>query len=151
VNRAKSDAEYVRVRDHILTLVKQEKLTQGRLPTERELAERLTVGRGVTRRVHGGFEAKGLLHRHVGRGTFIGVGREDILSDNGDGAAPTNKRSPAAYIEARLRFEPELAWMIVAHATTADPDLIRDLMRRSEKANTVAALKVAAGISMRHW
>jgi DNA-binding FadR family transcriptional regulator len=138
MNRTRSEADYVRVRDYVLDLLNEDKLPQGRLPTERALSEQLAVGRGVTRRVLGEFEAKGLIFRHVGRGTFVGSERNGAAALSYAASA----RSPADYIEARLRFEPELAWMIVANATAADFDLVRDALRRGESATSAAEFEV---------
>lgn len=148
MSRAKSEADYLLVRDHVLDIIKQGAPPLGRLPTERDLAEDLAVGRGVTRRVLGEFEAQGLISRHVGRGTFIGPDRNAGASPRDSGTPEKNGLasqertasglSPAQYLEARLRFEPELAWLIVANATAADLDHINDLLRRSEKVGTSA-------------
>jgi DNA-binding FadR family transcriptional regulator len=128
VDRAKSDAGYLRVRKFLREAINGEALPSGRLPTERRLAERFAVGRGVARRALGELEAEGLIYRHVGRGTFVGSGRQEKA---------TQSVSPAEYIEARLRFEPELAWLIVVNATAADLEVIREQLRRSESANSM--------------
>lgn len=141
VSRAKSEADYLRVREHVLGLMEGGQLPAGRLPTERELAERLSVGRGITRRVLGELEAQGLIRRHVGRGTFVGSDDGALLGNSDDRPIEhrsASARSPAEYIEARLRFEPELAWMIVANATAADFDQIGNLLRRAEGVQTMA-------------
>lgn len=128
MNRTKSDAGYLRVRKYLLESINGEVPPSGRLPTERHLAEQFSVGRTVARRALGELEAEGLIHRHVGRGTFVGSGKEE---------KPTHAVSPAEYIEARLRFEPELVWMIVANATAADLAAVREQLRRSETANSM--------------
>lgn len=133
MNRTKSDAGYIRVRKYLLDSINGEVLPLGRLPTERQLSEQFSVGRSVTRRALGELEAEGLLYRHVGRGTFVGSGKDEK-------ATPTV--SPAEYIEARLRFEPELAWMIVANATTADLTVIREQLKRSETANSMPKFEI---------
>lgn len=128
MNRAKSDAGYLRVRKYLLEAINGAAPPAGRLPTERHLSEQFGIGRSVARRALGELEAAGLIYRHVGRGTFVGSGMDETA---------TQAVSPAEYIEARLRFEPELTWMIVAHATATDFATIREQLKRSESANSM--------------
>ncbi len=110
MKRAEADEDYARVRDYIENSIKNRTLkSNGGLPTERELADRFRVGRGIARRALAALETKGLIYRHVGRGAFV----KPPMEDRGKSAAPNGISSPADYIEARQRFEPEMAWMIV--------------------------------------
>jgi DNA-binding FadR family transcriptional regulator len=103
-----------------------------RMPTERQLAEQFDVSRAVTRRALADLEAEGLILRQVGRGTFVRPAQDS------PGQTPTldGAISPAEYIEVRLRFEPELPWLIATNATTADFERMEDCLKRSEKAST---------------
>jgi DNA-binding FadR family transcriptional regulator len=139
LKRAKGDEDYARVRDHIENLIKNlPGRSNGRLPTERELSARLKVGRGAARRALAELEMKGLIYRHVGRGTFV-------RPPNGEGipvATPDSVPSPAAYIEARERFEPEMAFMIVTNADASDFERMDQLLKKSEKTAAMEKFEV---------
>jgi DNA-binding FadR family transcriptional regulator len=80
----------------------------GRLPTERELAERLGVTRATVRRALSFLEAAGRISREVGRGTFL---RSEELADD---------IGPADVMRARELFEPQILPLVVTHATARD-------------------------------
>ena len=135
-DRARTQDGCLRLREFLTSAVKEGAYTLGaQLPTERRLAEQFGVTRAMTRSVLAELEAANLIKRHVGRGTFV---RQ--LPDAIQGAAPINlpegSISPAEYIETRLRFEPELAWMIVTSATAADFERMEALLVKGEKAST---------------
>ena len=131
VDRAQAHEGYVRVRDYLVSAIKENAFGPGdRLPTERQLAEKLKASRAVTRRALADLEADGLILRQVGRGTFVRPSPDSTATIHGlDGTI-----SPAEYIEARLRFEPELPWMIATNATAADFERMEDCLKRGEKA-----------------
>ncbi|MDO5620339.1 MAG: FadR/GntR family transcriptional regulator [Paracoccus sp. (in: a-proteobacteria)] len=82
----------------------------GRLPTERELAERLGKGRRAIRRALEVLEAEGLIWRKHGSGTYIGP--RPALPPASRPLAQSLPASPASLmhmIEARLALEPGLA------------------------------------------
>lgn len=96
------------------------------MPTERELAARLTVSRAAVRRVLGELEAEAVIVRNVGRGTFLtGV------------PAPDNGRiSPRDVMVVRRLLEPAVARLVVGAASTEDIAEIRRCVERSENAPT---------------
>lgn len=133
VDRVQSNEGYVRVRDYLTNAIKEHAFAPGdRLPTERQLAEEFAVSRAVTRRALAELEAEGIIRRQVGRGTFVRPA-DDPLHDS---ALPEGAISPAEYIEIRLRFEPELVWLIVTNATSVDFDRMEDCLKRGESATT---------------
>ncbi|MGO9421275.1 FadR/GntR family transcriptional regulator [Roseiarcus sp.] len=138
MDRAKAEEDYLRVRHYLLDTIKGEQLPTGRLPTERRLAEQFTVGRAIARRALSELETEGLVYRHVGRGTFVGsrTGKPQAS------VRSSREYGPAEYIEARLRFEPELAWIIVVNATAADLEALRELLQQCEKADTGAKFEL---------
>lgn len=84
-----------------------------RLPTERDLAEVTGVGRGAVRSALQDLERRGLVLRHVGRGTFLAP--DETAADDRIG-----EPSPAEIMASRLVLEPELMPLAVASATGAD-------------------------------
>ena len=94
---------------------------EGRIPTERELAERFAVARNTVRRAIEDLQSSGLVIRHVGRGTFL------TAADPVDTPQPANAGesdiSPRDLIEARLMLEPAAAAAAAINAT--DADLVR--------------------------
>ena len=133
IDRAQAQEGFLRVRDYLANAIKEHAYAPGeRLPTERQLAEQLDVSRAVTRRALAELEAEGLILRHVGRGTFVRP-----AADAYSAAAPLDGAiSPAEYIEARLRFEPELPWLIATNASAADFERMEDCLKRGERATT---------------
>lgn len=102
--------------------------SDGRLPTERELAERFGCGRRTIRRALEVLEAEGLLWRRQGKGTFAGQppraakGLADEIVDEVDALA---------VMEARLGIEPQLAALCARRATAEDVDRLRLLAERT--------------------
>lgn len=88
-----------------------------KLPTERELVERLAAPRSAIRRSLAVLEDEGLLVRHVGRGTF--------LSDRIDGGGVPADSSPAEIMQARLVIEPPLAAVAARMGTQSDLERVR--------------------------
>lgn len=133
VDRELAHEGYVRVRDYLVNAIKENAFGPGeRVPTERQLAEQLDVSRAVTRRALAELEADGLIVRQVGRGTFVRPSPDAVGNiPEFDGII-----SPAEHIEVRLRFEPELAWLIVTNATSGDFERMEDCLKRGEKAAT---------------
>lgn len=103
--------------------------TDGRLPTERELSDRLGVGRRALRRALEVLEAEGLIWRRQGKGTFIGQAPE------ASGALVAQIAGHATMIEimvARLCVEPVLARLCAEKATSAEVRQMRELANRTE-------------------
>ncbi|TNC29117.1 FadR/GntR family transcriptional regulator [Amycolatopsis alkalitolerans] len=93
-----------------------------KLPTERDLVERLGAPRSAVRRALEVLEREGVVSRHVGRGTF--------LTDNAlrrlDGAPADT--SPAEIMQVRQLLEPQVATFAARVATQADLDRIRECL-----------------------
>jgi DNA-binding FadR family transcriptional regulator len=106
--------------------------SDGRLPTERELAERLGVGRRAVRRALDVLEAEGRIWRWQGKGTFVDPqpARTARLTE---GLAV--RSNPADVMEARLEMEPALA----RHpALRARPDEVRRMRQLVDKISTAS-------------
>nr|WP_245582483.1 FadR/GntR family transcriptional regulator [Neorhizobium lilium] len=99
----------------------------GRLPTERALAEMINVGRRAVRRALEVLEAEGLVWRRQGSGTFVGE-RPDRWHDQvGDLVAGTDFME---IMEVRLRIEPQLAQLAALRAKPTDISRMRDLAKK---------------------
>jgi len=107
----------------------------GKLPTERELAQRFALPRNSVRKTLAQLEAEGAITRHVGRGTF--------LADAGGFPADSiTHTSPAELMEARMRLEPALADLIVISATPADFERMDTCLDRAEQGATLDDFEV---------
>jgi DNA-binding FadR family transcriptional regulator len=95
-----------------------------KLPTERDLVERLSAPRSAIRRALEALERDGLIIRHVGRGTFL-----TEAAANGHDAAPPDT-SPAEIMQVRLVIEPPVAALAARAATQADIDHICECLKR---------------------
>ncbi len=91
---------------------------EGRIPTERELAERFAVARNTVRRAIEDLQSSGLVIRHVGRGTFLTAA--DPVETPRPANAGESDISPRDLIEARLMLEPAAAAAAAINATDAD-------------------------------
>lgn len=104
-----------------------------RLPPERSLCDTLGVGRAQLRKAFSVLEAEGAIWRHVGRGTFVGDGRNLKLESIDTVAKHT---TPREVMRARLALEPQIAREAAIHATLADVDGLRRIDEKSRAAQT---------------
>jgi DNA-binding FadR family transcriptional regulator len=89
----------------------------GRLPPERELAERLGISRAELRKSLAMLEAEGVLWRHVGKGTFLA--KHSRNTDKPDVASIAHRTSPPEAMQVRMILEPEVAGLASRVATGA--------------------------------
>jgi DNA-binding FadR family transcriptional regulator len=107
------------LRDMLIEGSKDGTLVPGsKLPTERDLVQRLTAPRSAIRQALEVLERDGLVVRHVGRGTFL----TDHAVQQVDGAAADT--SPAEIMQVRLLLEPQVAALAARVGTQADLDRI---------------------------
>jgi DNA-binding FadR family transcriptional regulator len=118
--------------DQIKTLIRSNRLTPGdRLPSERELCERMGVSRVTVREALRILEAGGLVEIRVGArgGAFVTTPSSERL---GAGLADLINLAPITAVEvteARLVFELGIIPMIVQRATDDDIERLRALTR----------------------
>jgi len=89
-----------------------------KLPTERDLVQRLAAPRSAVRRALDALEQEGPVIRHVGRGTFLS---EEAVRRHGGAPADC---SPAEIMQVRLVIEPPVAALAARVANQADLDRI---------------------------
>ncbi|MFC1582125.1 GntR family transcriptional regulator [Planctomycetota bacterium] len=81
VNKKNGIPLYVQIREALRAKITNGGLKSDRLPTERELAERLHVSRNTVSSAYRELEDDGLINTHVGKGTFVagdgGLSRQD--------------------------------------------------------------------------
>lgn len=113
-----------------------------RLPSERELAERLRVSRSSVREALIALEIAGLVEVRVGSGVFVmgpaspDIGPAGIRRYDGQGESPIrlasvneNDMSPFELLEVRLVLEPECAALAARHADDAQIAAILQVQR----------------------
>jgi DNA-binding FadR family transcriptional regulator len=102
------------------------------LPTERDLAAKIGVGRRAVRRALEVLEAEGSIWRHQGKGTF--AGRRPAVQPHLI-ASLADRTSPLEVMEARLQIEPALARMAAMRST---PEAVAALQRIERKTAATA-------------
>ena len=115
---------------------------QGRLPAERELAEKFNVSRSTLRTALGILEAEGKIWRHVGRGTFVG---ERPSIDAPALSALVDQTHPEEVMEVRLVLEPRIAAHAARRATATDIEAMDRCIRKAKTANDVATFELWDG------
>src|SRR5687768_5866829 len=126
-----------RLRDLV---AKREAAGDSRLPPERELALLLKISRGTLRRILDELEAEGVIWRHVGQGTFIGMRQPAVKRSR-----ITRFTNPDEVMEARLLLEPRLAAMAAFRASAEDVARMEYCLRKSEAAGTTATFELWDG------
>lgn len=114
------------IADAALTkLLDDPEMVPGRkLPTERALAQRLSLPRSAVRSALARLEARGAVVRIMGSGTYVAEPEPDAAPDESSKDA-----SPQEIMDTRLLIEPKLAGMIVANSNNSDLELIGAAMR----------------------
>lgn len=104
----------------------------GRLPPERELADRLRISRAELRKGLAALEQEGALWRHVGKGTFLGPRPPQLL----DLADLARRANPVQVMRARIALEPEVARLAALNASSTEIGALHDLTRACRRATT---------------
>ncbi len=131
------------VRDRVLDLIKAGDIDpDGRLPTERALADRFGIGRRFVRQALDTLEAEGLVWRKQGKGTFAGQPSDPM----GDLAARiTGETNALEVMEARLCIEPELAALCAQRMSPDEIARLRTLAQRQLEATDAQAIELWDG------
>jgi GntR family transcriptional repressor for pyruvate dehydrogenase complex len=131
------------LQERLLELIKSGDLSSdGKLPTERALAERFNVGRRFVRQALDALEADGLVWRKQGKGTFAG----QPVDTMGDLAAKiTGDTNALEVMEARLCIEPELAALCADRMLPEELARLRMLAQRQFEAADAQAIELWDG------
>jgi DNA-binding FadR family transcriptional regulator len=128
---------YERIVERIAGEIRMGLLRPGeRLPSERDLARRLEVGRSSVREAIASLQVHGVVETRPGSGSFVAadaVERVQDLAAPGDGALSLpHDASPSALLEARALLEPAVA-ALAARRGAPDP-YAEELLQRMERA-----------------
>ena len=131
------------VQARLLGMIEQGGLpADARLPTERDLSEKMGVGRRTVRLALESLMAEGLIWRQQGKGTFAGQppDRTQVLA-----AEIVGETNFAEIMAARICIEPTLAAMSARHVLPADVARMRDLARRTLEATDADLIELWDG------
>jgi DNA-binding FadR family transcriptional regulator len=96
---------YEEVADRIAADIRAGRLAPGeRLPSERELARRLEVGRASVREAIASLQVAGMIDTRPGSGSFVAAGAAERTRE-------TRDSSPSDLLEARELLEPHVAYL----------------------------------------
>src|SRR5918998_3790136 len=106
---------YEQVADRIAADIRAGRLAPGdRLPSERDLARSLEVGRASVREAIAALQVAGVLETRPGSGSFVAAGA-------GERARESHDASPSDLLEARALLEPAVA-RLAAQRGRPDPE-----------------------------
>jgi DNA-binding FadR family transcriptional regulator len=118
---------YEQVADRIAADIRAGRLAPGeRLPSERDLARRLEVGRASVREAIAALQAAGMIETRPGSGSFVAAGADELTRDAHDS-------SPSDLLEARTLLEPAVA-RLAAQRGRPDADAEKLLAEMEEAA-----------------
>jgi DNA-binding FadR family transcriptional regulator len=125
---------YERIADRIAGEIRMGLLRPGeRLPSERDLAQRLAVGRSSVREAIAALQVHGVIETRPGSGSFVAADAVERVQAPGAGAiALPHDASPTALLEARELLEPRVA-ALAARQGRPDP-YAEELLARMERA-----------------
>jgi GntR family transcriptional regulator, transcriptional repressor for pyruvate dehydrogenase complex len=119
--------------DRLIALVVHEDLRPGdKLPTERELMQRLAIGRSTLREAIKTLSAVGALEVKRGSGIYVGSGETSILAKPLAWGFFLSRSSVGQVIEARSVIESALAGWAADRRTLADMAAIEEQLARLE-------------------
>jgi len=123
----------------IMDLVKRSELKPGdKLPSERELAEKLSISRGSLREAFRVLESRGLIKSKPGGGRYIREIRKNGHNNTENIILSLEKSSILELLEAREMFEVKIAEITAQRAT---PEDIKSIEKALNKMNEEEGLK----------
>jgi DNA-binding FadR family transcriptional regulator len=127
---------YEQIADQLVAELRAGRLVPGqRLPAERDLAQRLGVGRASVREALGALQVRGIVETRAGSGSFLAADAASLAAEAADGGGSVvlpPDAGPVAVLEARLVLEPATARKAAEHGGS-DPECARllDVMAAS--------------------
>ncbi len=132
--------------DQIRALIESERFQPGdRLPSERELAEQLRVGRSSVREALKALTSIGLLKR-CQRGTYVHEGSRRLLSNELTTSMLLKRVSMEDLFEARTILEVAMSGLAAERATDEDIGVMRECLSRMEEFRDVPGEFVVANL-----
>lgn len=123
------------VREYLAQMIADGRyLAGGKLPTERALAEQLSVPRSTVRNVLAVLESEGVVVRRIGSGTFVKDAEE--LGGLETVAHTSYGVSPAEIMDGRLLIEPRLVGLAVVNGNANDFNALESFNKKAENAET---------------
>ena len=111
--------------------IKNNELKPGdKIPSERELAEELSISRGSLRQAFGVLESKGLIKSKPGGGRYIREVRKNGYSNTKNIILSLEKSSILELLEAREIFEVQVAKIAAQRATVKETELIEQVLNK---------------------
>jgi GntR family transcriptional repressor for pyruvate dehydrogenase complex len=124
---------YESVIEQIVTLIKHNKLKPGdKLPSERELAGKLSINRAPLREAFRVLEYRGLIESKPGGGRFVRDLRQDLFTNNEDILISLKKYSILELLEAREVLEVKIAEIAAKKALEKDIVFIEEVMNKTK-------------------
>lgn len=116
---------YLQVADQLAAPIRSGELKKGdALPSERELARRLSVSRPTIREAITTLEVMGLVEVRPGSGVYVLESGKDSLK------TPEDVPGPFEFLEARKALEPEVAAFAANRISDGQLERLRDLLRQ---------------------
>lgn len=129
----KSDRVYEEVVAQIRELISGGMLKPGdRLPAERELAQRLKVGRSSVREAIRGLEVQGLVVTRHGAGTSVTANRLEAVVEAFTSRLTEEQRALWDVLEMRRVLEPQMASLAAGRATPEDMERLQAILQEQE-------------------
>jgi DNA-binding FadR family transcriptional regulator len=107
---------YEQIARRILADIRSGLLAPGqRLPSERDLARQMQVGRSSVREAIGVLQVDRFVETRPGSGSFVAADAPERLRDEPPSALEAHDASPFALLQAREAFEPAVSRMAASH------------------------------------
>jgi DNA-binding FadR family transcriptional regulator len=129
---------YEQVARRILQDIRAGLLAPGqRLPSERELARQMEVGRSSIREAIGVLQVDGIVETRPGSGSFVAADAPERVRADAPSVLLTHDASPFALLEAREAFEPAVTRLAATRARrdSFTERLLADMERLSDPTN----------------